>query len=160
MGDQGKSWAPHFCCVTCARRLVEWAKASRFMPFVIPMVWREPTNHASDYYCCLTNNTGVTAKSRHLQSAMKPVPHSPELAVPKPPTNKTLSDGESSDEDVGQANNNMDCDPTFAGVFFQCTTPVDSRGSEWYRPRFEPVKESSWTFRLLVKGLESSAPEH
>jgi hypothetical protein len=28
----------------------------------------------------------------------------------------TLSDSASSDEDVGQANNNMDCDPTFAGA--------------------------------------------
>ena len=28
----------------------------------------------------------------------------------------TQSDSESSDEDVGQANNNMDCDPTFAGA--------------------------------------------
>jgi hypothetical protein len=28
----------------------------------------------------------------------------------------SLSDSESSDEDVGQGNNNMDCDPTFAGV--------------------------------------------
>jgi hypothetical protein len=28
----------------------------------------------------------------------------------------SLSDSESSDEDAGQANNNMDCDPTFAGV--------------------------------------------
>jgi hypothetical protein len=28
----------------------------------------------------------------------------------------SLGDSESSDEDVGQANNNMDCDPTFAGV--------------------------------------------
>ena len=27
----------------------------------------------------------------------------------------SLSDSESSDEDVGQANSNMDCDPTFAG---------------------------------------------
>ena len=27
-----------------------------------------------------------------------------------------LSDSESGDEDVGQANNNMDCDPTFAGA--------------------------------------------
>jgi len=36
--------------------------------------------------------------------------------VPKRPTNMTLSDTESGDEDVGQANNNMDCDPTFAGV--------------------------------------------
>jgi hypothetical protein len=28
----------------------------------------------------------------------------------------TLSDSESSDKDVGQANNNTDCDPTFAGA--------------------------------------------
>ena len=33
----------------------------------------------------------------------------------KAPTNMTMSDSESSDEDVGQANN-MDCDPTFAGA--------------------------------------------
>ena len=36
--------------------------------------------------------------------------------MPKPPTNMTLSESESSDEDVGQANNNIDCDPTFAGA--------------------------------------------
>jgi len=36
--------------------------------------------------------------------------------VPKPPTHMTLSDSESSDKDVGQANNNMDCEPTFAGA--------------------------------------------
>jgi len=34
--------------------------------------------------------------------------------VSKPPTNLILSDSESSDEDVRQANKNMDCDPTFA----------------------------------------------
>jgi hypothetical protein len=28
----------------------------------------------------------------------------------------SLSDSESSDEDVGQVNKNMDCDPTFAGA--------------------------------------------
>jgi len=64
--------------------------------------------------------TGVTAKSKHivqyphLPSAIRPVPHSAELPVPKPPTNMTLSDSESSDEDVGQVTNNMNCDPTFA----------------------------------------------
>jgi hypothetical protein len=42
VGDQNKSWAPHFCCVTCARRLAAWAKGSRCMPFAIPMVWRQP----------------------------------------------------------------------------------------------------------------------
>ena len=93
------------------------------MPFAIPMVWREPTDHVSDCYFCLTSITGVTAKSKHtvqypnLPSAMKPLPHSSELPVPKPPTNVTLSDSESSDEDVGQANDNMDCDPTFAGAY-------------------------------------------
>jgi hypothetical protein len=65
----------------------------------------------------LTSITGVTAKSKHtvqhpnLPSAIRPVPHSAKLPVPEPPTDMTLSDSESSDEDVGQANNNMDCDP-------------------------------------------------
>ena len=93
------------------------------MPFDIPMVWREPTDHVSDCYFCLTRITDVTAKSKHtvqypnLPSAMRPVPHSAELPVPKPPTNMMLSDSDSSAEDVGQANNNMDCDPTFAGAY-------------------------------------------
>jgi len=79
-------------------------------------------DHISDCYFCLTSITGVTAKSKHpiqypnLPSVMRPVPHSAELHVPKPRTHMTLSDSESSDEDVGQANNNMDCDPTFAGA--------------------------------------------
>jgi len=78
-------------------------------------------DHISDCYFCLTNITGVTAKSKHtvqypnLPSAMRSVSHSVELPVPKPPTNMMLSDSESNDEDVAQANNNMDCDPTFAG---------------------------------------------
>ena len=119
VGDQDKCWAPHFCYVTCARRLAAWEKCSRFMPFSIYMVWREPTDHVSYCCFCLTSISGVTAKSKHtvqypnLPSAMRPVPHSAELPVPKPPTNMALSDSESSDEDVGQAND-MDCDPKFA----------------------------------------------
>jgi hypothetical protein len=65
VGDQDNSWGPHFCCVTCARLLAAWAKLSRCMPFAIPMVCREPTNHVSNCYFCLTNGTGVTAKSKH-----------------------------------------------------------------------------------------------
>ena len=92
------------------------------MPSDIPMVCREPMGHASDRYFCLTSITGLTAKSKHtvqypdLPSAMRPVPHTAELPVPKRPANMMLSDSESSDEDVGLANNNMDCDPTFAGA--------------------------------------------
>ena len=120
VGDQDKSWAPHFCCVACARRLAVLAKVSRFMPFAIPMVWRDPTYHFSDCYFCMTSITGVTAKSKHtvqytkLLHAMRPVPHSADLPVPKPHKNISRSDSESSDKDVGQADNSIDCDPTFA----------------------------------------------
>jgi len=116
-----RAWAPHFHCVTCARLLVAWAKGSRCIPFVISRVWREPKDHVKDCYFCLTSITGVTAKSKHtvqytnLPSVMRPVPHSAELPVPDPPTNMILKNSEST-EDVGQANNNMDCDPTFAGT--------------------------------------------
>jgi len=98
VGDLDKSGVPNFCCVTCAGLLTAWAKGSRCMPFAIPMVWTEPTDHISDCYLCLTSITDVTAKSKHtvqypnLPSSMRPVPHSAELPVPKPPTNMTVSD--------------------------------------------------------------------
>jgi hypothetical protein len=58
---------------------------------------------------------------------MRSVAHSVELPVPKPPTNVTLSDSESSDEDVDQ-DNNMDCDPTFAGA---CSSNETHLLTEW-----------------------------
>jgi len=122
VSGQDKSWAPSFCCVTCARLLAAWAKGSHGKPFAIPRIWRQPRDHVSDCYFCLTSITGVTEKSKHtvqypnLPSAMRPVPQSADLPVPKPPTNMPLSDSESSVEDVGQANNNMDCDSAFAGA--------------------------------------------
>jgi len=121
VGDQGKSWAPHFCWMTCARLLAAWAKVLRCVSSAIPMFWTEPTDHVADCFFCLISITGVTAKSKYtvqytnLPSAMRPVPHSVKLPMSKPPTNMTLSDSESSDEDVGQVNN-MDCNQTFAGA--------------------------------------------
>jgi hypothetical protein len=82
------------------------------------MVCREPTDHVPDGYFCLTSIIGETAKSKHnahypnLPTVMRAITHSAELSVPKPPTNITLNDSESSDENVGQAN----CDLTFAGA--------------------------------------------
>jgi len=92
------------------------------------VVWREATDHVSDCYFCLTSITGVTAKFKHavqypnLPSAMRPVPHSAELTAPTPPAHMTLNDSDSSDEHLGQANNNMDCDPRFAGAC-SCNEP-------------------------------------
>ncbi|GFV38394.1 uncharacterized protein TNCV_4958371 [Trichonephila clavipes] len=74
------------------------------MPFAISIIWREPKDHSSDCYVCLTNIKGIASKSKHtvvypdLQSAMKPVPHSEELPLPKPPEHVTL-DEESSHSD-------------------------------------------------------------
>ena len=162
VGDQDKSWAPHFCCVTCARLLAAWAKVSQYMPFAIPLVWTEPTDHVSDCYFCLTSITGVTAKSRHiihypnLPSAMRPALHSAELPVPKPPTNMTLIDRESSDEDVGQANKNMDCDPTSAGASSSNEPHLLTQADLNDIVRDMNLSKK----RLQVKGLESSAPGH
>jgi hypothetical protein len=85
------------------------------------MVWREPTDRVSDFCMCLTCITGVTANPKHtvqyssLPSAMRPVAHSMELPVRKHPTNMSLSESMSNDEDDSQANSNMDCDTIFTG---------------------------------------------
>jgi hypothetical protein len=65
--------------------------------------------------------TSIACKSKHkmkcpnVSSAMRPVPHSEELPVTKPPENPTFSDDNAdSDEDHGQyEGDNVDCDPTF-----------------------------------------------
>jgi len=60
IGDQDKSWAPHVCCNTCATNLRQWLNRKRkSMPFAVPMIWREPTDHTSivisAWYMQLTN---------------------------------------------------------------------------------------------------------
>jgi len=65
VGDQDKNWAPHICCLTCVKHLADWAKGSWHMNFVIPMVWREPQDHSSDCYFCITQIKGTNSKSKH-----------------------------------------------------------------------------------------------
>lgn len=84
VGDQDKKWAPHICCNTCTNCLRDCLNGkSRSMPFAVPMVWREPKDHATDCYFCLTPpiSKGVTMKNKanlrypNLPSAIGPVPH-------------------------------------------------------------------------------------
>lgn len=93
LGDQDKSWAPHTVCRTCVEALRLWIKGKKpSMPFAIPMVWREQTNHYNDCYFCLTNVRGYNAKNikniiyPDLPSAIRPIPHSDSLPVPLPPS--------------------------------------------------------------------------
>ena len=63
------------------------------MPFAVPMIWREPKDHCSDCYFCLTPKVlGMTTSKKrsvaypNIPSAIRPVPHGPDLPVPKPPS--------------------------------------------------------------------------
>ncbi|XP_076330758.1 uncharacterized protein LOC143236374 [Tachypleus tridentatus] len=90
IGDQDKQWAPHVVCHNCEEMLRDWTKGKRNgLPFGVPMIWREPTNHVTDCYFCMVNTTGVGKKNRHKRlrirtfpSAIQPAPHSEEVPVP------------------------------------------------------------------------------
>lgn len=118
VGDQDKSWAPHICCVTCSRLLTGWANGSRHMPFAVPMVWREPKDHSSDCYFCLTNTTGITSKSKHtlkypnIPSAIRPVLHSDDLPIPNHPVSIDINENPSSEEDQNEDHSDRH-DPSF-----------------------------------------------
>ena len=54
IGDQDKKWAPKAICVRCNAQLSKWYTHGNAMPFEIPMMWREPKDHHSDCYVCVT----------------------------------------------------------------------------------------------------------
>ena len=64
------------------------------MPFAVLMVWREQSDHVTDCYFCMTAIKRFSRKNKSkisysvCKSAIKPVPHSPDLLVPHPPTEK------------------------------------------------------------------------
>ena len=104
VGDQEKTWAPHISCVRCSAGLYTWSKSGRGLPFAIPMIWREQRDHGSDCYFCAFSVKGVSDRNRKrlpypsLQSAIRPILHSPELPVPAPPTSPPNSSPENSDD--------------------------------------------------------------
>ena len=77
------------------------------MPFAVPMVWREPSNHSSDCHFFLTPPvaSGMNRKKKHridypnIPSAIRPVPHGEDLPVPEPPKECNLN-SEMEEEDM------------------------------------------------------------
>ena len=105
VADQNKKWAPHICCNSCNSKLLRWVFGKqKKMPFAIPRIWREPTDHVTDCYFCLTNIKGFPKKNKpkivypSCQSALKPVPHSTDIPIPKVPFREVFERPESSSE--------------------------------------------------------------
>lgn len=93
-----KSWTPHVVCTICVEQLRQWTKGQRkSLPFGIPMMWREPTNHVDDCYFCCCNVKGFNAKNKskisypNLNSVTRPIPHGPEVPIPPPFSVSSLS---------------------------------------------------------------------
>ena len=122
VGDQDKRWVPHICCKRCRTSLLFWLDSKqKQMPFAVPMVWRAQSNHVTDCYYCMTSIKEFFRKNKTkifypvCRSAIKPVPHGPDLPVPQPPTVKEdtvsvdepASIGTESEEDL------IESDPSF-----------------------------------------------
>ena len=77
------------------------------MPFVVPMVCREPSNHTLDSYFRVVPpvSGGTTMKMKwtvvylNITSALRSVPHGERISIPEPLMEFTI---DSDDEDEGE----------------------------------------------------------
>ena len=110
LGDQDESWAPHMVCKRCTEHLRQWSKGTReSMNFGIPMIWREPSNHATDCYFCAINIMGINKKiAAHWSVPICPTPHSEEIPVPifEDTCTEESSSSEDETQSIATTNNN------------------------------------------------------
>jgi len=118
IGDQNKYWALYICCRKCATNRSQWLNGKRHaMPFAVPIVWREPSNHTTDCCCCVVPSVsgGITKKRKrtivypNIPSALRPVLHDEEISVPEPPKEFTI---DSDAEDEGESSSGSPEPPT------------------------------------------------
>ena len=96
--DQDKLFTPCICYKTCVENLRDWKNGKKkSMPFAILMVWREGKDSITDCNFCMINLKGINHKNKHhiqypnVHSAIRPIPHGPDLPVPEPGGNMEYS---------------------------------------------------------------------
>lgn len=104
--NQEFCWVPHVACSTCRRGLERWSQNKEHLKFGVPMIWRDPINHQTNCYICLTNIVGFSARNRHrvtyanVSSVTLPVPHSQDIPIPPSPVMPAPNFWEDEDDDV------------------------------------------------------------
>lgn len=138
VGDQDKIWAPKVCCRKCKSGLGNWLhNKKKSMPFAVPMVWKEPTNHINDCYFCIVSpfNHGLSKKWQqalvypNIPFAIRPDPHSADIPIPKPPQSFTLEQEWSEEEnDADMISDEPYNDPEFLSDFASSEPHLISQG--------------------------------
>jgi len=90
------------------------------IPFAVPMGWREPSNHSSDHYFCLTppvasrmNRKKQRIDYPNIPPARRPVPRGEDLSVLEPPKKYNLN-SEMEEEDTDKTGPHEE--PTDPGI--------------------------------------------
>ena len=98
-----RHWTPKSVCSTCFVRLSAFGKGKeKYLSFGKPVEWRDPADHVSDCYFCLTTITGgkfCKAVYPDVQSVTKTAPHSIRYPKPEPPKAQTDSSEKGEDSD-------------------------------------------------------------
>lgn len=87
-----KPWIPNVSCARCSYSLLEWYRGKpRALPFLTPMIWRQPENHHDNCYFCVINVSGYSKTNKRsisypdLASVTKPVLRLGNEKIPSPP---------------------------------------------------------------------------
>ena len=111
ISDQDKTWSPHVCCGSCRSTSEGLLRGKiKCMPFAIPRIWREHTNHLNDCYFCMVDVSHYM-KTKSIKSIIYPsipssialVPHCEDLPIPEPPVLESSSSTSISSEDLTDA---------------------------------------------------------
>lgn len=99
---QDKCWTSN----TCRTTLSKWGRKveGRHFTFKTPMIWRDPVNHQTNCYICLTIIFGFSSRNKDaivyapVNSITLPVPRSNDDPIPVPPANADTIDEDQFEE--------------------------------------------------------------